>query len=68
MLRSTDVPDTIETTLVESHEPSGPFGAKSVGQIANSGPLAAVPNAIEDAVGVRIDELPVTAEKLVDDL
>jgi len=55
----------IETILVETHDPEGPFGAKEVGQ----GPLLPVPpavcNAVWDAVGVRIDEVPVTPDKVL---
>jgi CO/xanthine dehydrogenase Mo-binding subunit len=65
-LRSTDVPDKIEAILVESYEPSGPFGAKSVGEVANIGPLAAVNNAISDAIGVHVHELPITKEAVTD--
>jgi 4-hydroxybenzoyl-CoA reductase subunit alpha len=55
----------IETFLVEEPDAMGPFGAKEVGQ----GPLLPVPpavcNAVYDAVGVRIDEIPVTPEKVL---
>ncbi len=63
-------PTTLEmcdvvTYLVEDPDPSGPFGAKEVGQ----GPLLPVPpaiaNAVYDAVGVRIDEIPITPEKVL---
>jgi 4-hydroxybenzoyl-CoA reductase alpha subunit len=54
----------VETLLVESPDPNGPFGAKEVGQ----GPLLPIPpavvNAIYDAVGVRVDEIPATPEKV----
>ena len=54
----------VQTFLVEDPDPSGPFGAKEVGQ----GPLLPIPpavaNAVFDAVGVRIDEIPVTPEKI----
>ena len=40
----------------------GPFGAKGVGESATFGVSPAIANAIEDAVGVRITELPLTAE------
>lgn len=63
-LRSTEVPENTECILVEPYEPTGPFGAKSVGETANIGPPAAVANAVKDAVGVRIGDLPVTAEKI----
>lgn len=59
-----DMPE-IETILVEEPDASGPFGAKEVGQ----GPLLpimpAVANAVFDAVGVRVDEVPITPEKIL---
>ncbi len=55
----------IHTILVETVDPEGPFGAKEVGQ----GPLLPVPpaiaNAVHDALGVRIDEVPITPDKVV---
>jgi 4-hydroxybenzoyl-CoA reductase alpha subunit len=55
----------VETFLVEDPDPNGPFGAKEVGQ----GPLLPIPpavaNALFDAVGVRIDEVPATPEKVL---
>ncbi|HXV85907.1 MAG TPA: molybdopterin cofactor-binding domain-containing protein, partial [Gemmatimonadales bacterium] len=55
----------VRTYLVEDPDPNGPFGAKEVGQ----GPLLPVPpavaNAVYDAVGVRIDEVPLTPEKVL---
>jgi CO/xanthine dehydrogenase Mo-binding subunit len=61
---SLDMPEVI-TELIEEPDPRGPFGAKEVGQ----GPLLpimpAVANAVYDAVGVRIDEIPITAEKIM---
>ncbi len=55
----------VETYLVEEPDPNGPFGAKEVGQ----GPLLPVPpavaNAVYDAVGVRIDEVPITPHKVM---
>jgi len=61
---SLDMPEVF-TELIEEPDPRGPFGAKEVGQ----GPLLpimpAVANAVYDAVGVRIDEIPVTPEKIM---
>jgi 4-hydroxybenzoyl-CoA reductase subunit alpha len=61
---SLDMPE-VDTELIENPDPIGPFGAKEVGQ----GPLLpimpAVANAVYDAVGVRIDEVPVTPEKIL---
>ncbi len=55
----------VETILIEDPDPEGPFGAKEVGQ----GPLLPVPpaicNAVYDAVGVRVDEIPVTPERIL---
>jgi 4-hydroxybenzoyl-CoA reductase subunit alpha len=55
----------IETILVEEPDPMGPFGAKEVGQGPLLPILPAVVNAIHDAVGVRIDEIPATPEKIL---
>jgi len=59
-----DMP-AVHTILVETHDPEGPFGAKEAGQ----GPLLpvvpAIANAIYNAVGVRVDELPMTADKVL---
>ena len=55
----------VETYLIEDPDPNGPYGAKEVGQ----GPLLPVPpavaNAVYNAVGVRIDEVPITPEKVL---
>jgi CO/xanthine dehydrogenase Mo-binding subunit/CO/xanthine dehydrogenase FAD-binding subunit len=50
--------------FADSYEPSGPFGAKGIGEIGLDAIPAAIANAIADAVGVRIAELPITAEKI----
>ena len=63
MPRTTDHPP-METVLVETHEPTGPFGAKSIGELPTNGVPPALSNAIRDAVGVRITTLPITAEKI----
>jgi putative selenate reductase molybdopterin-binding subunit len=58
-----DMPE-FRTIIVESEEPTGPFGAKSVGEVAMNGPAPAIANAVYDAVGVRLLETPFTPEKL----
>ena len=58
-----DMP-ALHVAFADSYEPSGPFGAKGVGEIGLDAIPAAVANAIYDAVGVRIYELPITAEKV----
>jgi len=55
----------MHTILVENPDPAGPFGAKEVGQGPLLPVMPAVANAVYDAVGVRIDEIPVTPEKIV---
>lgn len=62
-----DVP-RMETVLVEDEEPLGPFGAKGVGEPATIGTAPAITNAIYNACGVRIKELPATPEKILREL
>ncbi|MDT7687327.1 MAG: hypothetical protein QOE46_86 [Acidobacteriota bacterium] len=63
-------PTTLEmcdviTYLVEDADPNGPFGAKEVGQGPLLPVMPAIANAVYDAVGVRIDEIPITPEKVL---
>ncbi len=55
----------IESTIVDSYEPEGPFGAKEVGEGATLPVLGAIANAVADAIGVRIFDLPITPEKVL---
>jgi CO/xanthine dehydrogenase Mo-binding subunit len=55
----------IRTILVETYEPTGPFGAKSIAEIGINGPLPAVANAIYDACGVRMKKAPFTPERVL---
>ena len=50
--------------LVKTTGGVGPLDSKPIGEFANNGPPAAIANAIADAVGVRLFELPVKAEKI----
>ena len=50
--------------FADSYEPSGPYGAKGLGEIGLDAIPAAIANGIADAVGVRLTELPITAEKV----
>ena len=59
-----DMPEVF-TELVENPDPRGPFGAKEVGQGPLLPVMPAVANAVHDAIGVRIDEVPITPEKIV---
>ncbi|MGH8705426.1 MAG: xanthine dehydrogenase family protein molybdopterin-binding subunit, partial [Burkholderiales bacterium] len=61
---SLDMPE-METILVEDPDPNCPFGAKEAGQGPLLPVMPAVANAIYDAVGVRIDELPITPDKVL---
>jgi carbon-monoxide dehydrogenase large subunit len=54
--------------LVETHHPEGPFGAKGIGEPAAAPTAPAIANAIFDAVGIRIKELPITPEKILSSL
>jgi CO/xanthine dehydrogenase Mo-binding subunit len=51
--------------FVPSHEPTGPFGAKGIGEIGLDPAAPAIASAIYDAVGVRINTLPITPEKVL---
>jgi CO/xanthine dehydrogenase Mo-binding subunit len=57
-----DMPSTIENCIVEAEQPTGPFAAKGVGESGTFGVSPAIANAIHDAVGVRLTELPLSAE------
>jgi CO/xanthine dehydrogenase Mo-binding subunit len=54
----------VEVEFESSYEPTGPFGAKSIGEIVINTPSPAIANAVYNAVGVRIRELPITSEKV----
>jgi len=55
----------IHTILVETDDPEGPFGAKEAGQGPLLPVIPAVANAVHDAIGVRIDETPITPDKVL---
>ncbi len=59
----TDLPP-LEVVLVESFEPTGPMGAKSVSEIGINAPIPAIANAIHDATGIWPTETPFTAESV----
>lgn len=63
-------PDTppLDVILIETVDPMGPFGAKGIGQTCAVPGPAAIANAIFDAVGVRIADLPITQEKILEAL
>jgi CO/xanthine dehydrogenase Mo-binding subunit len=57
-----DIPPGMENEAVDAEQHSGPFGAKGVGETGTFGVSPAIANAIDDAVGVRLTELPLTSE------
>ena len=60
-----DVPPVMENMTVDAVQDNGPFGAKGVGELATFGVSPAIANAIDDAIGVRLTELPMTAESVL---
>jgi 4-hydroxybenzoyl-CoA reductase subunit alpha len=63
-ITSLDMPE-VDTILIEDPDPNCPFGAKEAGQGPLLPVMPAVANAIYDAVGVRIDEIPITPDKVL---
>jgi CO/xanthine dehydrogenase Mo-binding subunit len=61
---SCDVPDIV-SVIVESDDPEGPFGAKGVAEATIVPTCSAIANAVYDATGVRITDLPITPEKIL---
>lgn len=64
---SRDIPE-IKTFLVETFDPSGPLGAKSVAEVNINGPIPAIGNAIYNALGIRLHSSPYTPEKILREL
>ena len=62
---ASDLP-MIDAVLVEVPNPAHPFGAKGVGEVNICPPMAAIANAIEHAVGVRMTELPMSPPKVLE--
>lgn len=59
-----DLPE-IESVVLEYPSANGPYGVKGVGEMTANSPIPAIVNAIYNAIGVRITELPVTPEKIL---
>ena len=59
-----DIPDEIVPIIVEVAQPDGPFGARGVGEHTMIPAAPVIANAIEDALGIRIKSMPLTAEKI----
>lgn len=63
LFRADEMPE-LQTIFVETFEPSHPFGVKAVAEIPMDGVAPAVGNAIQDALGVSVDEIPLTPERI----
>ena len=64
MPRSLDMPQ-VESIVVETVDPGGPFGAKECGEGPTGAVAPAIANAVYDAIGVRFKELPITPDKVI---
>jgi putative selenate reductase molybdopterin-binding subunit len=64
LLSARDTP-AITTVLVPTEEPSGPFGAKSIGEIGIHGVAPAIANAVANATGARVTDLPLLPERVL---
>ena len=60
-----EIPDVMENRLLETAVKDGPFGARGTGETSITPPSPAVANAVYDAIGVRIHDLPITPEKVL---
>jgi 4-hydroxybenzoyl-CoA reductase subunit alpha len=67
IIRAPEMPET-EVIEVETFEPEGPFGAKEAGEGLTNPTAAALGNAIYDALGINVKQLPITPEKIVNAL
>jgi putative selenate reductase molybdopterin-binding subunit len=64
VLSAKDMPK-LKTILVETEEPLGPYGAKSISEVPINGPTPAIANAIYHAIGIRFRQLPITPERVL---
>jgi CO/xanthine dehydrogenase Mo-binding subunit len=67
MPTTVDVP-MIDVTLIEVPNPGHPYGVRGVGEVPIVPPLAAISNAIHDAIGVRMRRLPASPTAILDEL
>jgi xanthine dehydrogenase molybdenum-binding subunit len=67
MLTAEDMPllENVQTYFTDTREPTGPFGAKGIGEAALNPTAAAVANAVYHAIGIRFTEIPITPEKVL---
>jgi len=62
-----DIPE-LTSLIVETYEPSGPYGMKGVGEVGINGPLPAIAGAVSRACGIEITRAPLTAERIMEAL
>jgi CO/xanthine dehydrogenase Mo-binding subunit len=60
-----DIPETVESVILEIAEPNGPFGARGVGELPFLPLAPAIAAAVHDATGVWFDEFPLTPERVL---
>ena len=60
-----ELPDDLQVRLIQTDDPFGPFGGKSVAEISVNGAAPVIAIAIHDAVGVWIRSWPITPEKIL---
>ena len=60
-----EAPSELYSIIVESNDPTGPYGAKSVGEIGINSVAAAITNAVNTGLGVRLRRLPLTPERVL---
>jgi xanthine dehydrogenase molybdenum-binding subunit len=67
MLTADDMPgmEKIEVYFTNTSEPTGPFGAKGIGEASLNPVAAALASAVHDAIGIRFTEIPITPEKVL---
>ncbi len=56
---------SVRVEFIPSWEPTGPFGAKSIGEVVTNTPAPAIAGAVYNAIGVQIRSLPITPEKVL---
>ena len=61
---SMDIPDEVIPIIIEVAQPDGPFGARGMGEHTMIPAAPIIANAVEDALGIRIKSMPITAEKI----
>jgi len=59
-----DIPDEVVPIIIEVAQPDGPYGARGMGEHTMIPAAPIIANAVEDALGIRIKSMPITAEKI----